>query len=1183
MRIKRCYLLAIICLMFIGFASLATTLIVNGTIHFGYDKLALENDLQFTNYRFTDGNVLSSGAIDDSRKVITFFTDDFATKGDSSKFEFEVTNYNLSYDANASVECHVNEGIYADYIDVDLEGTEYFIEAGKSITDNVAITLVKSTITLEEAKEINIECTINAYASSRNSLGVLDHSDLFQLNGTFKDDNDNPVGGAMLTMFSEKKVVRTNPDGTFQINNIEDGDHHIYYIDGATYEDVITLDESDISDIATSNVELNIRNIDNEKVIDMTNDYKIDLDVQEMPNTVDYSRYFDINSIGEISLKNEILNGGIDDAAYYSALENWLKTNGSNISSTQDFDDSIVIPVYAEMYVADNGGNYEDVLMLVNKIYNTPDIKKLITMSSIQYLLSTVLNGSNSKELKNIVSYIRNVNSTTSLKNEFQSKCIALLESKIPSEAIVSDDYCNDIGKCDWEKYESDYTNIIEVLNIPVRLDYTSELFNEFRKLSTIVIPDYINGIKVTKILPNAFKGVKNIRTISIPDTVTSIGSYAFADSGIVEIALPNKLTTLGDYVFANTRLERIGLSPALKTMGSYLFSGTRIKEVFIPKNVSSIASASFSGMTLNKLEVDKANTYYETYGEVNLVDTKAKKLLFGETFKGMPTYVTTIGQSAFFKFDSDVAKIPSSIISIESYAFRDINLKEIVFPNNSITFGSSVFKSNGDLTFTYNSDGKLDINKAVSASSCTNKILNVVEGSTKFTTTIKFAFKELYIPKSVTNITGACFNAGYTIGDVHINQQNIKYKDDNNTIVDFTTNTLVTGWNNNYIPAYIKIIGSEAFAQRNQITSIEIPEGVTAVKSSALYYLAKLTSVTIPKTVNEFKSGVLYHSDKLTTINCDSDNQYYYSKNNVLIQKSNKEMVASATNAEIPAGEVEIIGNYVYNSNSYHINGVIPEGVLIVGTNSYVSSGVKDLVISSTVQKIDYSNTENLSKYNSITVNKNNAYYSDCDDYVLYEKSTNTLLKATKSSINYIPAGTKILNEDALYSLNIKDLILPESLEEIGWWAVYGNNIENIFIPKNVKIIDNYCHFETNPLKQITVDKANSKFTDLDSNGLFEKKSNGKYKLLYAAQGTKLPEGVDELGSYAYINKNITSGTAVVEIPLSLKSLNISNIYYATSIIYNEVEYTSLSEFKAAYKENGGSISGTTIKGMEE
>lgn len=50
MRIKRRYLLAIICLMFIGFASIATTMFINGTIHYGYDKLALENDLQFTNY-----------------------------------------------------------------------------------------------------------------------------------------------------------------------------------------------------------------------------------------------------------------------------------------------------------------------------------------------------------------------------------------------------------------------------------------------------------------------------------------------------------------------------------------------------------------------------------------------------------------------------------------------------------------------------------------------------------------------------------------------------------------------------------------------------------------------------------------------------------------------------------------------------------------------------------------------------------------------------------------------------------------------------------------------------------------------------------------------------------------------------------------------------------------------------
>lgn len=1044
------------------------------------------------------------------------------------------------------------------------------------------------------------------------------------MNGTFKDDNDNPIGGAMLTMFSEKKVVRTNPDGTFQINNIEDGDHHIYYIDGATYEDVITLDESDISDMATSEVELNIRNIDNEKVIDMTNDYKIDLDIQEMPNTVDYSRYFDINSIGEISLKNEILNGGIDDAAYYAALENWMKNNSSS-SSTQNFDDSIVKEVYAEMYVAANGGNYEDVLASMDIIYNTPNIKKMITMSSLQYALSTALNGRSDKnQLKNIISYIRSVNSTTSLKNEFQSKCIALLESKIPSEAIVSDDYCNDIGKCDWEKYESDYTNIIEYLNIPVRLDYTSALYNDFRKLSTIVIPDYINGIKVTKILPNAFKGIKNIRTISIPDTVTSIGSYAFADSGIIEIALPNKLTNLGDYAFANTRLERIGLSPALKTIGSYLFSGTKITEVFIPKNVSSIASASFSGMTLNKLEVDKANTYYETYGEVNLVDTKAKKLLFGETLKNMPTYVTTIGQSAFFKFDSDVAKIPSSIISIESYAFRDVNLKEIVFPNNSITFGSSVFKSNDDLTFTYNSDGKLDINKAVSASSCTNKILNVVEGSTKFTTTIKFAFKELYIPKSVTNITGACFNAGYTIGDVHINQQNKKYKDDNNTIVDFTTNTLVTGWNNNYIPAYIKIIGSEAFQQRNQITSIVIPEGVLSVKNNAFYNLSKLETFSVPSSVTSFPSGVLYSTPKLSTINCDEANTKYYSKNNVLIQKSNKEMVAGATNANIPEYEVEIIGSNVYNNNSSQTNGTFPEGVKVINTSAYNGTHIRDLNFPSTLNSVVGSvwNFGSASYRETITINENNPLYSDMDSNVFYEISTDKILFGSNSST--IPSTTKYIGQDSFCFTNIKsvhipssvleidsyafqysalnditfdsgnlkilssafessklvNLVLPEGLTFIGDQAFNSSYIESIHIPSTLLNYSNSM-FTSNKIKNYTVAENNPIYTDLGSNGIFIKNNDSTYTLIAGGTMSNIPQGVIKLTANSNINL-YAKNTLCLELPISLKTIENSSIYYATSIKYNKIEYTSFSDFKNAFIKNGGSCALTSIKGMK-
>ena len=121
--------------------------------------------------------------------------------------------------------------------------------------------------------------------------------------------------------------------------------------------------------------------------------------------------------------------------------------------------------------------------------------------------------------------------------------------------------------------------------------------FKNLPELSALAIPEILNGYNVTAIGDGAFAefNSNHITSITIPETVTSVGSYAFEDI-TAKLTLKGELTHIGEGAFMGcTALESIKLGNGLTALPFSAFHGcSSLKSVIIPEGVTLISEDAF-------------------------------------------------------------------------------------------------------------------------------------------------------------------------------------------------------------------------------------------------------------------------------------------------------------------------------------------------------------------------------------------------------------------------------------------------------------------------------------------------------------------------------------------------------------------------------------------------------------
>lgn len=208
------------------------------------------------------------------------------------------------------------------------------------------------------------------------------------------------------------------------------------------------------------------------------------------------------------------------------------------------------------------------------------------------------------------------------------------------------------------------------------------------------IIPEYILNLSgITTIPAEYFGSIPNLLTANIPNTITSIGQYAFYNCQfLTSVTLPSSISSIGSSTFCYCYgLESINIPTSVTSIGGSAFNSCYgLKSINLPSNITSIGGSTFSNCyslqslnLLSNITSIESNTFYYCYclQEVNI-----------------PTSVTSIKGYAFgYCYGLQKVTIPINVATIENYAFYCCyGLKELhIQPTTPPTLGGTSCFSN--------------------------------------------------------------------------------------------------------------------------------------------------------------------------------------------------------------------------------------------------------------------------------------------------------------------------------------------------------------------------------------------------------------------------------------------------------------------------------------------------------
>ena len=665
--------------------------------------------------------------------------------------------------------------------------------------------------------------------------------------------------------------------------------------------------------------------------------------------------------------------------------------------------------------------------------------------------------------------------------------------------------------------------------------------FSEWKNATSAVVEDGIIGFAYSDGYSSRIgfngSGSLNIKTITLPTTLTSIPAYCFCNCTSLEtVNIPENVTFIGEYAFYScTALKSITIPSNVTSIDYYAFQNcTGISSITIPASVTTLYRSAFDGWT-----DEQAITF-----DWSSSDTTERSIYNTDWYTTGTNAKYKDGKAAWFSW---------------------------VLSNDGVL----TIRGNGDMPFAASESWK-NATSAVIEEGVTgfaelawsyghNGFSDYYDGRVVgYTNNIK----TIRLPSTFTWLCYHCFDGCTSLEEINIPSRV--------TIIKSYAFRGCSSLKTITIPQSVESIDEHAFDGCKSLTSFTIPSSVTSLGDYALAYCTGISSITVPVTVTEqFNKNVFqgWRSNQTITLDWNSNDSthampsipgsswaqddniwtsYYngthakyrngtYAWNGCALNADGTAIIISGAGAHYPyndeidltnvtsiivqEGITSLVCNSIPDNNTTIKTISLPSSLTYLGDSVFEGfAGIEEITIPSSVTEIYRDAFRNCTSLKSITIPA--GVEGICE---------NTFDGCTSLETVSIPNSVTRIYEYAFRNCtSLKSISLPSALEQIDQYAFKDcTSLESVNFNSVSLAIPEECFAGCTSLSSVT---GTSAITSIGKNA---------FRGCAALSTISLPSTLTSIDEYAFYK---CTGFTALTIPSSVIEIGSSAFDYCTN-----------------------------------